>query len=641
VDLSLYQRYLDAQRLAKREFSKALSKGLSGYVPSLDVMLSNVEIVSEQDLGTLDIPLQKIKGTYAYSRSTAFAPNFLPLLEKSTEFAGKWAELAEAQVQEGIRDPIQVYEYLNWFYVVEGNKRVSVLKYMKASDVSARVMRLVPVRDDSDPVVRMYYEFMEFNRKTGIQSVWFSKPGAFSQLFNHLQTFDPKDLYYYPTAYKYFEKHVYRVFRDAYLSMGGQEISMTTGDAFLEYARLYGIQEDVDERKLRATLKGLMPELAALTAKEPNQIRTEYEEGVKEGLFSALSTWMAPKKKLRIAFVYAKTIHDSGWTYAHELGRLHLQRTMADQAETVYIENVPENEQAFLYIQCLAEEKYDIVFTTSPTFLDATLKAALEYPATRFFNCSYMDSYKHVTTYFGRIYEPWFLSGLAAGALTVSNVLGYAATVPIPEVISGINAFALGAAMVNPRARIRLEWINPRYDQAYIQSAADQFSKYDADIIAFHNTPVPQTVYKDFGVCALSWDQAKGALAIGDVLVSPVWSWGVLYQKMVRGILNGTSANNKESIHLWWGISSGVVDIFVNKTAVPISIQKNIDAYKQMLISRAYHPFTGPIYDQQNRLRVAAGQTAANREIYNMEVMLLDGRKYISTPYTDAFFCRT
>ncbi|HBG37915.1 MAG TPA: BMP family ABC transporter substrate-binding protein, partial [Clostridiaceae bacterium] len=161
----------NARKAGMKEYSSKTSKGQSGYLPSLEEMVKDAEIVSQVDLGIMEIPLKKIVGTYTHLRSLSFANNFMPILNNS-EFRQKWIDVCKAHIEEGIRDPIKVYEYLNWYYVIEGNKRVSVLKYFDAYSMYAKVTRLIPKMDINNPTVEIYYEFLKFNNKTKINSIW-------------------------------------------------------------------------------------------------------------------------------------------------------------------------------------------------------------------------------------------------------------------------------------------------------------------------------------------------------------------------------------------------------------------------------------------------------------------------------------
>lgn len=175
------QDYMSASKIGKRAYHACVNKGRYPYLPVLENIVDESDIEAEVSLGIDQIPLRLVVGTCNAGRTNAFADNFMPILDWGTEFSAKWASLSDSQKNEGIRDPIKVYEYMNKFYVLEGNKRVSVLKYFKAVTVNAEVIRKVP-KYSEDPDVKIYYEFMEFYKCTKLNDIYFSNVGSFPTL---------------------------------------------------------------------------------------------------------------------------------------------------------------------------------------------------------------------------------------------------------------------------------------------------------------------------------------------------------------------------------------------------------------------------------------------------------------------------
>ena len=173
--------YQEALKLGKKEYKSCVYRGRFPYLPVLDDILSKEDIRTEQNMGLIQIPLDFVVGTSTVGRTVSFASNFMPILGVNTEFAVKWANLSDAQVNEGIRDPIVAYEYMNRYYVVEGNKRVSVLKYFNADSIVANVTRKIP-KYSEDEAVKVYYEYMKFNEITGMFNIEFSKLGLAQEL---------------------------------------------------------------------------------------------------------------------------------------------------------------------------------------------------------------------------------------------------------------------------------------------------------------------------------------------------------------------------------------------------------------------------------------------------------------------------
>ena len=176
-----YQAYGQALKLGEKAYRSAVSRGEYPYLPALDEILTCVDVQTEEKLGLVDIPLEQIVGTKTSGRKNAFAGNFMPLMKLKTEFADKWISLYKYQTEEGNTDPIVAYEFMNKFYVLEGNKRVSVFKYLDASSIEGEVIRVIPKKSDS-PENKIYYEFLQFYKCTKINYIWFTKEGSFVEL---------------------------------------------------------------------------------------------------------------------------------------------------------------------------------------------------------------------------------------------------------------------------------------------------------------------------------------------------------------------------------------------------------------------------------------------------------------------------
>jgi basic membrane protein A and related proteins len=623
-DLTSDTHFLNARKLGLREYSKSVSKGEVGYLPSLEGLVKNNEIVSEVDLGIIEIPVKKIIGTYSHLRSLSFAKNFMPLLDEKTEFQSKWSSLCNAHLNEGIKHSIKVYEYLNWFYVIEGNKRVSVLKYFDAYSIPGNVTRLIPKYDKNDTDIVIYYEFLKFNKITNIFTIYFSKPGSFDELLKLLGSYNPKILNI-ENKYHHFEVFFYKPFEKKYHELGGTKLPITTGDAFLEYLKIYGVGSEINDAEIGPQIRELLMELEAISKDERYSIQTAPIERPQNTVLSTLTTLVLPKKKLRIAFVYARTIEGSGWTFAHEIGRQYIDNIFKDSIETTYIENVPEDEKAYDVLKQLAESGYDLIFTTSPIYMNSTLKCALDFPQVKFFNCSEYQPYVHVSNYFGRTYEPRFLTGIIAGAMTNTNVVGYVATSPAPEVISSINAFTIGARLVNPYVKVKVSWTNAWNSPIKSNNAGEELLAAGADIISNQNLLTPHPISKEYGVYSMLTSISNTTGLPNKYLAAPIWHWGVFYEKILRNILNGTFktigeifGETSKVVNFWWGIASGVLDIYYSPEYIPIGTQKLVTLMKKMIVDNAYHPFSGPLYDQQGNLVLDNDEIATHEQILSM-----------------------
>lgn len=614
--MSRYQyeaQYEKVLKLGKQSLHAETSKGQTGHLTSLDGILQTGNVLSEMPLGLIEIPLKQVVGTYTHSRSISFAQNFMPIMGIKTEFASKWMALYEAHIKEGIRDPIKVYEYYNLFYVIEGNKRVSVLKSVGALSVHANVIRLIPKKDPTSTINNIYYEFMEFYKKTSINSIWFSEEGSFTELGEYLDRYSPK-LYISEDKYKRFLADIYRPFREIYLDLGGGERNITTGDAFLHYIKVYGMPNNIGMSD-KDTIESFMTELYIFDSKTRQQVKTDPIETPRRSVLSSLGDFMIPKKQLRIAFVYPNTPMESGWVNAHELGRLHIDNVFGDQILTEKIENVPEDETAYDTLKVLADDNFDIIFTTSPTYTAPALKTALEFPNVKFFNCAGTHSYKNLTLYFGRIHEPWYLLGMVAGSRTETDMIGYLAPLPISEVVSAVNAFALGAQAVNPRVVVKPAWTYKWQNEGGKEDAAKYLIEAGVDVIGNESMPIPGSTSREYGVYK---GDTQYAMAM--------WDWGAFYEKVIQNILSGTwkivvdsTTADQKPINFWLGMDTGLVDIIYSNRNMSTQSKQLINGVRKSIIRNEFNIFEGPIYDQEGTLKVAPGETATYEQIITMD----------------------
>ena len=318
---------------------------------------------------------------------------------------------------------------------------------------------------------------------------------------------------------------------------------------------------------------------------------------------------------LDVAFVYVGPIGDHGWSFTHDRGRLYVEDVFGDAIRTAYIENVAEGAEAETAIRGYARRGFDLIFTTSFGFMDPTIKVAAEYPGAIFMHCSGYKTADNVGTYFGRMYEPRFLSGMMAGAMTESDILGYVAAFPIPEVVRGINAFALGVNYVNPKAKVHVIWTNTWFDPGIEREAAISLLDLGADVIAQHqDTPAPQQAAEERGAYCVGYHSDMSAFAPNAYLGGPVWNWGPYYEEVIRNVMLG----EWESEEFWGGMETGTVDILV-ADLVPVGVRKLVEVMEAAIASGDFHPFVGPVYDQDGVLRITEGEVPTDGELLSMD----------------------
>lgn len=318
----------------------------------------------------------------------------------------------------------------------------------------------------------------------------------------------------------------------------------------------------------------------------------------------------------KIAFVYVAPIGDLGWTFAHDEGRLAIEEEFGDIVETSYIESVPEGPDAERVIRDFAQKGNDLIITTSFGYMDPTINVASEFPDTQFVHISGYKTAENVSTVFGRMYQPRYLSGLAAGAATETDIIGYVAAFPIPEVIRGINAFTLGVKEVNPDAEVRVVWTSTWFDPAKEKQAAEALLSVDADVITQHqDTTEPQKAAADAGGLSVGYDSDMGAFIGETVLTSPVWNWGVKYIEIVQQLIDGTYDGSEA---YWGGLNEGIVDLAPFSALVSEETKALVETKRAAFEAGDTDVFCGPINGADGELLVAEGECLDDGQMLGM-----------------------
>ena len=582
--------YREAQKQAQKEFRACAARDEYPYLPVLEDFVPADRLSRGNSLGTIQIPLEFVAGTLTGGRTNAFARNFMPLLDEASEFALKWQALCQSHVEEGIRDSIKVYEYLNRYYVQEGNKRVSVLKFFGAETIYADVIRVLPERDGTKET-QLYFELVDFERCSRVNYVEFTKPGSYARLQQLLgkepeECWTDEDRSDFSSAYYYF--------RQAYEACGGKKLSSTVGDAMLAFIQVYGYQAlrgntGAETKKLVAKV---WEEITLQQEEAPIDVKLDPEEKKPNLLTKVLS--VGEKKGMRVAFIHDKDPAESGWTRSHEQGRKHVQRVFGDDIQTSAWFNAMEDDPFEVIEQAVAGGN-TVIFTTSPRLLPASLRAAVEHPKVTILNCSLNKSHRYIRTYYARMYEAKVVIGAIAGALAGSDSVGYLCDYPIYGQIAGINAFALGLQMVNPRAKVYLEWSAVGGAETAIRRLTDRGIRL---ISSQDLTKQGDESRASFGLSLLS-EGDRVNLAV------PVWQWGTYYESMLRRIRDKSfQAENTESgkaLNYYWGMSAGVVELRCSEK-VPPSTRKMAELLQSSIRADLCHPFRGQLYAQDGRV---------------------------------------
>ena len=330
---------------------------------------------------------------------------------------------------------------------------------------------------------------------------------------------------------------------------------------------------------------------------------------------SALAALKAP---LKIGFVYVAPLTDAGWVHQHDEGRKAVDRTLGKQVKTTYVENVAEGPDAERVIRDLAMQGHQLIFTPSFGYMEPTLRVARDFPDVKFESITGYKTAVNVSAANARYYEGRYLAGITAGRMTQTNAAGYVAGFPIPEVLQGINAFALGMRSVNPKAEVRVVWLGAWFDPPKERDAAMTLFNQNVDVVAFHTgSNAVMVAAQERGKMAVAYHSDMRKVAPDAQIVAVIHEWGSYYTERARAVLDGrwTSGN------VWGGVKEGMVRVDAFGPKVPKGVQAEVLARQNEIAAGTLLPFAakkGDVKDNEGRTVIAAGKRLSDEQILNM-----------------------
>ena len=595
-------QYQNALKQGLKEYRECISREEPAHPPVLDELLEGVAVKAIKLIGEDEIPVERFVGLKSAGRTAAFSRSFLPLLEESSEFATKWIALCDAHLgSTGIRDPLVSYEYLGNFYVQEGNKRLSVLKFNGATRIRTTFYRVLPEESD-DPQIKAYYEFLDFYRQSGLYDLRFEQPGDYAKLTACMglapdQPWTEEQRRALRSRFFYFKKVFYE--------LGGEFLPMQPEEALLVWLQVHSFDDlgSFSTAQLKRSLMDMWSNFQSTADAEP-VVRTQAPPTEsKPSLFHLLKP-----AHVSVAFVHQRDTKTSAWTAAHDLGRQHLEQVMGSAVTVHSYDHADTPEQAEALLEQAVADGAEVIFTTTPQLVGASLKASVRHPHVRFLNCSVHMPYSTVHTYYCRIYEAKFITGAIAGAVADNNRIGYVGSYPIYGVPASINAFALGARMTNPRAVVELQW------SCLPGNPLQSFMERGVYVVSNRDAPVGQSGHMAYGTYQM--DSTGLLIPLG----SPVWLWGKFYENVVRSILSDTwdVRQSGAAINDWWGLSSGVIDVELSKS-LPAGVLSLAKILRQGLRDGRIDPFRSRIVTQSGQIINEGSRTLSAEEILHMD----------------------
>lgn len=477
----------------------------------------------------------------------------------------------------------------------EGNRRVSVSRYLGAPTILANITRVVPMPSD-EKGLRVYHKFTRFYRVCPIYGIISSEEGSYARLAALLG----QDLEHpWPEDVVRDLRAVFDAFSRAFRAHGGDGLDLAVGDALATYVSIFGfshvrdlapdaIAEEVD--RIWGEFVVMQGEGARAYLEDPSLGHTAPLPKLKSLAKSAMP---ALAKPFCVAFVYDRNPLSSGWISLHEHGRKKLEERLGSTVRTVAYTDRSSDVAFDQAVDEAVSEGADLVITCSATQMRQAQRAAAEHAGPAYLNCSVSLSHSAVRGFYGRMYEAKILLGALAASLAPHHRVGYVAESPVFSTVAEINAFAIGAQMVDPYATIHLKWYSAKdYDWRY------ELREEGVSIISARDYANPLAPRESWGLYRVDEDGRETHLA------EPVWKWGRYYELLVRSIRNDTWKREGEkvqgqSLNYWWGMSAGVLDVQLSPE-LPRGQRRLVEVLRQSVLSGRVHPFTGELVAQGN-----------------------------------------
>ena len=481
------------------------------------------------------------------------------------------------------------------------------MKYFGAATIPGYVIRILPVHAPTTEI-QCYYEFVHSYPLTKLYQLQFTQLGSFPKLQAALG-YEP-DHVWTEEERRRFSSAFFR-FDAAFRKLGGEKLEVTSADALLVWLGVYpfGSICEMSMADLTKSLQTVWQDIKALGSAEPIAVDTGTAD---DGKFRNKRVFSMRPSYLNVAFIHELNPENSNWVKAHEQGRKHMKEILGDRVITQAFFGVGSGEQAEEAMETAIKNGAEVIIATTAPLIAACRKTATRHPDVKILNCSISMPYTGVRTYYSRIYEGKFISGAIAGAISKSDRIGYIASYPIFGVPAGINAFALGVQMTNPRARIELKWAcvpgNP----------LEELKQQGIDTVSTLDIPMPGWEQGNWGTFQILPDGST------ELLASPYWDWGAFYVHIARSFLSrkwdsSVFAKREDyAVNYWWGIASGVVGLaWTDK--LPDGTKALANVLKEGIKLGTIDPFLRKIVSQDHVIRNDGTKTFSPEEILHMD----------------------
>ncbi|MBV8079777.1 MAG: BMP family ABC transporter substrate-binding protein [Actinobacteria bacterium] len=304
----------------------------------------------------------------------------------------------------------------------------------------------------------------------------------------------------------------------------------------------------------------------------------------------------------KVAWILVGPHNDGGWSQAHYNGMLYVQKALGSKVQVTYKENIAVGAQLQQTVASLVSQGYNMIFGTSFGYFDKAFAA--KYPNVKFEQATGTDLAPNLSEYYGAGEDAIYLSGMAAGASAKCNTIGYVVAFPIPEIIRHTNAFALGAQATHPGVQTKVVFTNSWFDPSKEKKAAQSLHAAGACVLGQNvDSPATGQYAQSVGIPWVGYDSNASQFAPKSWLTAAVYNWGPYYLSRVKAAMNGTW----KPAFVYEPMKSGFTTLAKYGPGVSAATKTAIAAKMKAINDGSFYEFTGPLYDQNGKLRVAKG----------------------------------
>lgn len=319
------------------------------------------------------------------------------------------------------------------------------------------------------------------------------------------------------------------------------------------------------------------------------------------------------KTQTKVGFILNGKLDDHSWGESHYNGMEISAKEL--NLDVVYKEDIPEDERCVETIEELITSGCEIIICNSFGYGAWELECAKNHPEVYFFHATGVEECENLSTYFGRIYQMRYLSGIVAGLQTETNEIGYVAAFPIAEVNRGINAFTLGVRLVNPEAKVYVKWSESWVGEEESAKATQELiDAHEIDVLAMHvDAMAPLEIADRNGIWTIGYNIDNSKRFPDTFLTAPIWNWEKFYEPRILECLQGKF----QGVHYWEGVETGLVGLSELTKNVKPGVKEKVEEELVRLMSGTFDVFYGPIVDNEGTVRVKEGQSMTDAHMLN------------------------